>query len=250
MIHSIKHSVVDNINNGKSDRFVVDAQCNKGCELVYAFFVSDSVGDKRITEGENGYTESNVFTCPVTPWEYRVSVRVKHKKNSDILEQNEQNPLLLPNAYEALESILVKGDYIEDTIKIKNIQIEPFILTDYYNEKQKWNSIMQTITDSSKNGTVYANNNNYITINIQEEGHYGYDAWVIDDGEQITLEKVEDGESSNRGNKFIYYPKSGGRSGVAANPNETHTLFIQVTQYDEYGYITKKLTKKYTLEVE
>ena len=247
-IHSIIHEVVENANDGESDKFTVDATCSEGCKLVYAFFVSDSAGDKRVTEGENGYSESNVFTCPTTGWEYTVTVRVKHKNNSDSEAINEENRLLLPNSYEAIDSIVVKGEGIPNDIKIKNIQIEPFLLSDYYKDEKIWHSVKQTIEDMGKSGMVYVNNNNYITINVEEEGNYGYSAWVIDDGEQIMLEKVEDSGHTNKGNKFVYYPKSGGKNSV--NPQETHSLYVQVTQYDEYGYVTKKITKNYTLKVE
>lgn len=245
-IDYIEHTVVDNKNGTKSDKFVVNAHCSEGCELVYAFFVDDSINQMRTTEGLNGYQESKVFTCPTVGWEYTFTARVKHKENAQVnMESNEVNVLKLPNSYEDLESISVAGTTSYQELAINKIEIEPFILGEYYNNQK---SNKQVITGNQKSATVYAHNNNYITVYVDGEGDYQYTVVVNDDGESIALEEVEN-ESSRNSKTFVYYPKSGGSKGKAANPDEIHTLTISVTELDDIGYIKSKTVKTLELEV-
>lgn len=245
-INHIEHTVINNENGTQSDKFVVDAYCDHGCDLVYAFFVDDSVGEKRTTEGLNGYQESNVFTCPTTGWEYTFTAKVKHKENAQTdLSQDDVNVLKLPNAYEAVSSVTVAGTVGYEELKIDKIEIEPFILENYYQSKK---SSKQIILDGQQSATVYANNNNYITIYLNEAGVYQYSVSVNDDGESIKLSEVVN-SSDKQTKTFVYYPKSGGSAGKAANSAEVHTLTISVSELDELGYVKKKAIKTLSLEV-
>lgn len=245
VIHGIDHTVTNNENGSTSDKFIVNASCNEGCELVYAFFVSDSIGERRMTDDLNGYGESNIFTCPTTSWQYTFTARVKHKNNFT-LEGHEEG-IMLPNAVEAKDSIVIAGESRKhEVVALGHIEIEPFILKDFYENKP---SKKQVIANNQNTGTVYAQNNNYITVYLDEKGEFEFAASVIDDGEVIKLESVENNNTSGVGHTFVYYPKSGGREGVAANPNETHQLMITVTELDDMGYSKRKLTKKLILDI-
>ena len=251
-IDKIEHSVVNNENGTTSDRFEVKAHCSEGCKLVYAFFVDDSISQKRTTDGLNGYQEENVFTCPTVKWEYSFTARVKHEENAEVNETvNEENNskgkvIKLPNAYEDVQTLKIEGIQTYEKLEIKKIEIEPFIIQDYYkNEK----TIKQVITSEQQNAKVYAHNNNYITVYLDDEGDYEYSANVVDDGESIPLEEVMTPSVTNA-KTFIYYPKSGGSKENAANPNETHRLTITVHKLDNMGYIQGEAVRSLDLKID
>lgn len=250
VIKSLNHTVKENNNGGKSDCFTVEASCSEGCELVYTFLLSDSIGEARVTEGESGYSINNQFTCPVTKWDYTLTARVKHSQNSETDKENTDNKLMLPNAYEAIASVEVEGEQVEETIQIRHVQIEPVKLQDYYVGQVLNQDNIQTIKEDGEKATVYVNNNNYITVRLEEIGDYYCSAWVIDDGERINLAEVIDDKLLEQEKQFVYYPKSGGSNETAVNPDETHELYIQIVKYDKEGYVDDQITKNYTLEVE
>lgn len=251
-IDKIEHSVINNENETTSDRFEVKAHCSKGCKLVYAFFVNDSISEKRTTDGLNGYQEENVFTCPTVKWKYSFTARVKHEENAGVNEiENEENngkskPIKLPNAYEDVKTVNIEGVQPYEKLEIKKIEIEPFIIEDYYkNEK----TIKQVITSEQQTAKVYAHNNNYITVYLKDEGDYEYSANVVDDGESIPLEEVMTPSVTNA-KTFVYYPKSGGSKEKVANPNETHRLTITVRKLDNVGYVQGEAVRSLDLKID
>lgn len=236
------------------DHFEVKAHCeNTECELVYAFFIKDALGSKRITSSFDGYGEATTMKIAQSDWSYDCIVRVKHKENSDEGDEEETYAYKLPNAYEATETITVeRGLKSYDPIQIKSVDIEPTFLEGYYSERMPYENA-QTIKANNGIGTVYAHTNNYITVHLADAENmslYEYSASVTDDGEMISLENVYDETTGNIGNQFVYYPMSGGKEGVAENNEETHNLQIVVVKRDQSGDIAAKSTMSIILEIE
>lgn len=231
------------------NHFVVKARCDhegdEACDLVYAFFVEDVVGKKGITGTINGYTESNEITIPSIQWTYTLTVKVKHKHNSEMNEDS--TTLLLPNAYEAVATKdIVNDKQVYNPIDIKDIRIQAALIDDLYNDKGLLPA--QIIDDTDKTGTVYVGSNNYITINVgdnEDAQKLKFSAWVIDDGQTINLEPVYESAEDTIGNTFVYYPKTGGSN--AYNKEKTSKIYIVVTEENGEQKVIRKAAR--TIEV-
>nr|WP_302596110.1 hypothetical protein [uncultured Cellulosilyticum sp.] len=238
------------------DHFIVHARCEhdkskepEACDLVYAFSVDDTVGTTNIVGKLNGYTESNEITLPNMGWNYTITVKVKHKNNSGTEIQD--NRLLLPNAYEAVaEKTVVKGDREYGDIEIKNVKIQSALLDDYYKDENNALLPTQVIAKEDQVGTMYVNSNNYITINVganEKAEKLQYTAYIIQDGQNISLEPVYTSQDDKIGNSFVYYPKTGG--GKSYTKNKSATLSIIVTELNESNVVLRRATKNIEVNI-
>lgn len=238
------------------DHFIVHARCEhdqaktaEDCDLVYAFSIDDTIGTTNIVGKLNGYTESNEITLPNMGWNYTVTVKVKHKNNSATDIQD--NRLLLPNAYEAVaEKTVVKGEREYGGIEIKNVKVQSALLDDYYADKNNALLPTQIIAKNDQVATMYVNSNNYITINVGENEtpeKLHYTAYMIQDGQNISLEPIYPSKDNKIGNSFVYYPKTGGEKSYTKN--KSATLYIIVTELNENGAVIRRAMKNIEVNI-
>lgn len=239
------------------EQFIVHARCEhdkskdpEDCDLVYNFSVDDSVGTKNIVGALNGYTESNELTIPNIHWSYTVTVKVKHKNNSetDTLE----NKLLLPNAYEVVATKNVVKEEREEyeEIDIKNVKIQSSLLDDYYTNESSPLLPTQVIAKDNQVGTMYVNSNNYITVNVgdnEKPEKLEYSATITQDGQSFTLEPVYESKEDKVGDTFVYYPKTGGSKSY--NKDKTATLTIVVAEINEDGSMVRRAIKNIEVNI-
>lgn len=256
VIDDIEVETKKNAQGIAGDHFIVHARCEhdqsksaKDCDLVYAFSVDDAVGTTNIVGSLNGYTESNEITLPNMGWSYTVTVKVKHKNNSGTDIQD--NRLLLPNAYEATaQKTVVKGEREYGSIQIKNVKVQSALLDDYYKDKKNALLPTQVIAKNDQVATMYVNSNNYITVNVGENENpekLHYTAYMIQDGQNISLEPVYASQDRQIGNSFVYYPKTGGEKSYTKN--KSATLSIIVTELNENGAVLRRATKNIEVNI-
>lgn len=239
------------------EQFIVHARCEhdkskepEDCDLVYAFSVDDSVGTKNIVGTLNGYTENNELTIPNIKWTYTVTVKVKHKNNSDTEALDDK--LLLPNAYEVMATknvVKVERDPYEEIV-VKNVKIQSSLLDDYYADENKPLLPTQMIADETQIGTMYVNSNNYITVNVGENEKpekLQYSATITQNGQSFTLEPVYESKDDKVGNTFVYYPKTGGSKSY--NPNQTATLTVVVAELNNDGSMVRRTVKNIEVNI-
>ncbi|MEG0578969.1 MAG: hypothetical protein RR490_03530, partial [Niameybacter sp.] len=266
--HKIENFELVNTGGGNFD---TSATCSAGCELVYAFLLHDDLGTKVVSDYK---TDNNSYSVGDKGWEYTIEARVKHADNY----RDNGKGYLLPNAYEKNGSITVQPSSVSNKLEIDEVEIESYSLTKYYEDVKKsvdgetedFDLIdkknkpgylgEQEIGGNQSTGYVYANNKNYIEVEVDRSKlkkgeRFSYKAWVMDDGVTIPLEMYEaenlyPSKDSDEGEaKFVYYPKSGGKSGIAADGDETHKLVVSVAMHDRDGEIIAQTSKEIELEI-
>ncbi len=256
IIDDIECITEENEDGLKADRFIVHARCkhdhiqdDKACDLVYAFSVDDTVSTTNIVGKLNGYTESNEIILPNMSWNYTITVKVKHKNNSNIEASGTQ--LLLPNAYETIaEKTILREERKYGSIKIKNVKIQSALLDDYYKDKSNALLPTQVIAKDNQVCTMYVNSNNYVTINVgdgENPEKLQYNAYIIQDGQTISLEPVYESYDKKVGNIFVYYPKTGGKKSY--DVNKSATLSIVVAEVNENGTVTRRAMKNIEVNI-